>query len=42
MPQSENELLRFKAPEVDEVEIVLIRDKKGNIIARTAQELERR
>ena len=37
-----NELLRFSVPEVEEVEIVLLKDKKGNIIARTAKELEKR
>ncbi len=37
-----NELLRVSVPEVEEVEIVLLKDKKGNIIARTAKELEKR
>ena len=41
-PQQPNELLKFSVPEYEEVEIVLLKDKKGNIVARTAKELEKR
>jgi hypothetical protein len=41
-PQPVNELLKFSIPEYEDVEIVLLRDKKGNIVSRTAKELEKR
>ncbi len=41
-PQRPEELLSFSIPEVEEVEIVLLKDSKGNIVARTAKELEKR
>ena len=41
-PQQRSELLKFKVPEYEEVEIVLLRDKKGNIVARTSEELSKK
>ena len=37
----ENELLRFKVPEIEEVEVVFIRLEDGTIVARTKEELEK-
>jgi len=39
-PGPENELLRFRVPEVDDIEVYLIRLEDGTIVARTAEELE--
>jgi len=35
-----NDLLRFRVPEVQEVEVVMVRLADGRIVARTAEELE--
>lgn len=37
----ENELLKFKVPEVEEIEVVLVRLEDGTVVARTREELER-
>jgi len=42
LQQRQDELLKFNIPEFEEIEIVLLKDKKGNIVARTAKELEKR
>jgi len=34
------ELLRFRLPEVEDVEIYLVRTPDGRVVARTADELE--
>lgn len=34
--------LRFKLPEVEDVEIFVLRDEQGNIIARTGDELKKK
>ncbi len=39
-PGLENELLKFQVPEVENIEVVLIRLADGTIVARTAAELE--
>ncbi len=39
-PGPENELLKFRVPEVEDIEVVLIRLEDGTIVARTAAELE--
>jgi len=38
-PGLENELLKFRVPEVDDIEVFLIRLEDGTIVARTAEEL---
>ncbi len=40
-PGPENELLKFRVPEVEDIEVVLIRLEDGTIVARTAAELEK-
>ncbi len=37
----ENELLKFQVPEVEEIEIVLVRLEDGRLVARTKEELEK-
>lgn len=37
----ENELLKFQVPEVEEVEVVLVRLADGRIVARTREEIEK-
>jgi len=39
-PGPESELLKFRVPEVDDIEVYLIRLEDGTIVARTAAELE--
>lgn len=39
-PGPESELLKFQVPEVEDIEVVLIRLADGRIVARTAEELE--
>ncbi len=39
-PGLESELLKFQVPEVENIEVVLIRLEDGTIVARTAAELE--
>jgi hypothetical protein len=34
-----SELLRFKVPEIEDVEVYLIRLEDGTVVARTAEEL---
>lgn len=39
-PAPDGELLKFRVPEVDDIEVFLIRLEDGTIVARTAAELE--
>jgi len=39
-PALDGELLKFRVPEVEDIEVVLIRLEDGTIVARTAEELE--
>ncbi|MBA7634999.1 hypothetical protein ES703_42599 [subsurface metagenome] len=39
-PGPDGELLKFRVPEVDDIEVYLIRLEDGRIVARTAEELE--
>ncbi len=39
-PGLESELLKFQVPEVEDIEVVLIRLADGRVVARTAEELE--
>jgi len=39
-PAPGNDLLKFRVPEVEDIEVVLIRLEDGTIVARTAAELE--
>jgi len=39
-PGPDGELLKFRVPEVDDIEVYLIRLEDGTIVARTAAELE--
>ena len=39
-PALDGELLKFRVPEVEDIEVVLIRLADGRIVARTAEELE--
>lgn len=39
-PGPDGELLKFRVPEVEDIEVVLIRLADGRIVARTAEELE--
>jgi len=39
-PGPESELLKFRVPEVDDIDVYLIRLEDGTIVARTAAELE--
>ncbi len=39
-PVPDGELLKFRVPEVEDIEVVLIRLEDGTIVARTAAELE--
>ncbi len=39
-PGPDGELLKFRVPEVEDIEVVLIRLEDGTIVARTAAELE--
>ncbi|GAH67492.1 unnamed protein product [marine sediment metagenome] len=38
-PGLESELLKFRVPEVEDIEVVLIRLEDGTVVARTAEEL---
>ncbi|GAH31618.1 unnamed protein product [marine sediment metagenome] len=40
-PGPESELLKFRVPEVEDIEVVLIRLEDGTVVARTAEELEK-
>lgn len=39
-PELAGELLKFRVPEVEDVEVFLVRLEDGRIVARTAEELE--
>ena len=39
-PAPERELLKFKLPEIEDVEVYLVRLEDGRIVARTRDELE--
>lgn len=39
-PGPDEELLKFRVPEVDDIEVFLIRLEDGTIVARTAAELD--
>ena len=39
-PGPESELLKFRVPEVDDIEVFILRLEDGTIVARTATELE--
>jgi len=39
-PGPESELLKFRVPEVNDIDVYLIRLEDGTIVARTAAELE--
>ena len=39
-PVPERELLKFQLPEIEDVEVYLIRLEDGRIVARTKEELE--
>ncbi|GAG56204.1 unnamed protein product [marine sediment metagenome] len=39
-PGPESELLKFRVPEVDDIEVVVVRLEDGTVVARTAAELD--
>lgn len=39
-PVPGSELLRFRVPEIEDVEVYLVRLPDGTVVARTAEELE--
>jgi len=39
-PGPESDLLRFRVPEVNDIEVFILRLEDGTIVARTAAELE--
>ncbi len=40
LPEPGSELLKFRVPEVEDVEVFLIRLEDGTVVARTGKELE--